>query len=159
MTRKTCKRRHYPLVNPIKIAIEGAAIASPDLLDRLRLLELSAIESFAKGQATPADWRAVADFANIAETMGLEGIGPEALESVKAVDAALCDSHARYSKTGSLGMTGPQLHALRELYAYHDAQRTSIARSEYERLIVLTGNRIRSAHPSLKVFINPKEPA
>ena len=63
MSRKVCRRRHYALVNPIQCAIEGAAIAQPELLDRLRLVELSAIESFAKGQATPADWRAVADFA------------------------------------------------------------------------------------------------
>lgn len=153
MSRKVCRRRHYALVNPIQCAIEGAAIAQPELLDRLRLVELSAIESFAKGQATPADWRAVADFANIAETMAGAGVGPEALAAVQAVDAALCDAHARHAKTGRLGMTGPQLQALRDLHEYHDLQRTSIARSEYERYIELTANRIRSSHPDCKVFI------
>ena len=50
-------------------------------------------------------------------------------------------------------MTGPQLIALRELAEWHDLQRRSIARSEYERFIVLTANRIRSSHPDVKVFI------
>lgn len=153
MSRKVCRRKHYPLIDPVKMAIEGAAISQSDMLDKLRMVELSAIESFAKGLATPADWRAIADFLNIAETMARGGVGPEALAVVTAVDAALSEAHARHAKTGRLGMTGPQLQALRDLYAYHDAQRTAIARSEYERFIQLTANRIRSAHPDVKVFI------
>lgn len=153
MSRKVCRRKHYALVDPITCALQGAGIAQPSLLDKLRLVELSAIESFAKGQATPADWRAVADFANIAETMSKEGVGPEALAAVQAVDTALCEAHARYTKTGRLGMTGPQLQALRDLYAWHDAQRTAIARSEYERFIQKTADRIKGAHPDLKVMI------
>ena len=151
--KKTCKRRHYALVDPIRMAIEGAGITEAGPLDRLRMLELSAIESFARGQATPADWRSVADFLNIAETMAKGGVGPEALQACAEVDAALSAAHARHAATGRLGMTGPQLVALRELHAWHDLQRTAIARSEYEKWIQKTANKVRSAHPSVKVFI------
>lgn len=153
MSRKVCKRRHYPLLDPVKMAIEGAGIAQSDKLDKLRLVELSAIESFAKGRATPHDWRTVADILNLAETMAKCGVGPEALDACAAVDAALSAAHARHESTGRLGMTGPQLIALRELAEWHYLQRRSIARSEYERFIALTANRIRSAHPDVKVFI------
>jgi hypothetical protein len=151
--KKACRRRHYALVDPIRTAMEGAGITQDGPLDKLRLLELSAIESFAKGQATPSDWRAVSDFLNIAEVMARGGVGPEALSACLAVDAALEDAHRRYVATGRLGMTGPQLLALRELHEWHDLQRKSIARSEYERWIQRTANLIRSAHPSVrKVF-------
>ena len=153
MSRKTCRRVHYALVNPIRCAIEGAGVAQDSLLDKLRILELSAIESFAKGRATTDDWRAVADFCNIAETMALGGVGPEVLEACAAAGAALTGAYRRHAAIGRLGVTGPQLQALRDLYQFHDLQRSSIARSEYERYIRMTADRIRSAHPSLKVFI------
>lgn len=46
MTRKHCRRKVYPLVNPIARAMEGAAITPDNLLDKLRLQELSAIDAF-----------------------------------------------------------------------------------------------------------------
>ena len=75
------------------------------------------------------------------------------LEACAAADAALSGAHHRYAATGRLGMTGLQLQSLRDLHEWHDLQRTAIARSEYERYIQLTANRIRGAHPSVKVFI------
>lgn len=153
MSRKHCRRKHYPLVNPVDCAIAGAAITDTARLDKLRLLELSALEAFRTGQATPSDWRALADVANIAETMALDGIGPEVMEPCRLASEALGEAHNRYKSMGRLGLSGPELQALRELHAWHDTQRTSIARSEYERAIKKTADRIRSASPKVKVFI------
>lgn len=152
MSRKHCRRKHYPLVNPVGCAIAGAAITDTARLDKLRLLELSALEAFRTGQATPSDWRALADVANIAETMALDGIGPEVLEPCRLASEALGEAHARYKDRGKLGLSGPELQALRELHSYHDLQRSSISRGEYERAIKKTADRIRSAHPSVKVY-------
>ena len=58
-----------------------------------------------------------------------------------------------------IGVSGPELQALRDGYQFHDLQRQSISRSRYERAIVTTANRIRSAHPSLKVCMTNKERA
>jgi hypothetical protein len=143
--RKRCNRRVYALVNPVAHAIAGAAITPREALDALRLRELLHIESFRTGSATQADWKALADMLNICETMATEGVGREALPACEAAQQALERSHDRSRATGRWGVDGPGLQALRELYAWHDAQRTSISRSQYERLIALTVARMRQA--------------
>ena len=46
--KKQCRRKIWSKINPIEHAIVGAAITPDDLLDKLRLIELSAIESLVK---------------------------------------------------------------------------------------------------------------
>lgn len=151
--RKRTRRRHYSLVNPIAMAVLGASYTSQDVLNEVRIRNLSAIEAFATGKATVHDWRTVADMLNVSETMAKGGIGPEVLEACAAVDAALSDCYHRHERTGKLGMTGPQLIAMRELHEFHDLQIQSITRAEFEGWIKKTADRIRSAHPDVKVFI------
>ena len=91
MTRKKCRRKVWALIDPIAHAIAGAAITDTASLDKLRMLELSAIEAFAKGRATPDDWRALADMLNVCETMARDGIGPEALEPSRIEAEMLAD--------------------------------------------------------------------
>ena len=67
--RKKCKRKVWPLLNPVTHAIEGAAITDTGKLNQLRMVELSAIEAFAKGRATPNDWRTIADMLNVSESL------------------------------------------------------------------------------------------
>ena len=152
MSRKKCRRKVWALIDPIAHAIAGAAITDTASLDKLRMLELSAIEAFAKGHATREDWRALADMLNLCETLGRDGIGPEALEPCTQAQEALGHAHARHKAGKPLLFTGPELQAVRDSFAYHDLQRTSISRSQYEQAITKTANRIKSAHPSLKVY-------
>lgn len=153
MTRKRCHRKHYALVNPIALAIEGAGVTAKADLDRLRVLELSAIEAFAKGRATTADWRALADMMNVCETMASNGVGPEALEACQRLQEALGAAIERHQAHGRPAFDGPGLQAARDTFEYHDLQRQSISRSEYERAIKRTADRIRSAAPDVKVCI------
>ena len=152
MTRKKCRRKVWALIDPIAHAIAGAAITDTASLDKLRMLELSAIEAFAKGRATPDDWRALADMLNVCETMARDGIGPEALEPCTQAQEALGHAHARHKAGKPLLFTGLELNAVRDSFGYHDLQRSSISRSQYEQAIAKTANRIKSAHPSLKVY-------
>lgn len=142
--RKRCKRKIWDKVNPIEHAIIGAAITTEDKLDRLRMGELSAIESMVKGNATTTDWRALVDMLNIAETMSTNGIGIEVLEVCQVVQKEMEAAAHRYEKTRKMGLTGTGIRYIKELYALHDLQRTSISRSEYERMIEKTINYIRS---------------
>ena len=153
MTRKHTRRKIYALVDPITMAIEGAAITDTALLDKLRLAELSAIHAFSTGDATQNDWRAIADLCNIAQTMCDMGIGPEVLPATLEVEGVLSESHQRFKATGRIATTGAGLNAMRELAEWHDVQRTSVDRSTYERAIKRTADRIRSAHPRLKVLV------
>jgi hypothetical protein len=143
--KKKCKRKVWSTsINPITHAIAGAAVADNKSLDKLRLSELSAIDAMTKGMGTTEDWRWLADVCNIAETMGKSGIGPEVLPYCDEVQKALLEAADRYQKTGKMGLSGVGITKIRDLWAYHDLQRTSIARSEYERMIQKTANYIRS---------------
>ena len=150
--RKRCKRTIRPLVNPITHAIAGAAVTSQADLDAVRMYELSAMEAFRTGSATKADWCHLADMCNIMESMVHMRIGPEAQIPGREAQEALGEIHSRYKRTGRFGITGPELEALREAFRWHDAQRTQISRSQYAEAIQRTVNRIRSAHPSVKVY-------
>jgi len=150
--RKHTRRKVYELVNPITHAMQGAAVTAKHLLDKLRMKELSAIESFRTGTATRHDWMAIADYLNLCECLALDGVGPEALEPCQMAQEALGSAHERLQRTGRLGVTGPELQALRDAYSFHDLQRQSISRSRYEDAIRTTAARIRSAPESVKVY-------
>jgi hypothetical protein len=152
MSRKVCRRKVWPLVNATAHAISGATMIPESDLDRLRIRELSALEAFAKGNATPSDFRDLCDMLNLAETMAQSGIGPEVMPACESAQAALLEAKDRYERTHRLGLSGPGLTALRGLYEFHDLQRTSVDRSTYERAIAKTRNRIRSAHPGVRVL-------
>jgi hypothetical protein len=153
MTRKRCIRRHYPLVNPITHAITGCAITDTARLDKLRLLELSALDSFKKGCPSVEDWKAMADVLNVAETMACNGIGPEVLTVCHKAEAALSAGFGRYKAHGRIGRGAGEYEALAELCEYHDLQRSSISRGEYERAIEKTRNRILGAPERMKVTL------
>ena len=142
--RKQCRRKIWSKTNPIEHAITGAAITSEEKLDKLRLSELSAIESMVKGNATTADWRVLVDMLNIAETMASHGIGIEVLAVCEIVQTEMEAAVHRYEKTRKMGLTGTGIRYIKELYALHDLQRQSISRSEFERMIDKTINYIRS---------------
>jgi hypothetical protein len=142
--RKKCRRKVYPLLNSLAHGLAGAAISDDASLNKLRLCELSAIDALTKGVGTTEDWRWVCDFLNIGETMGKAGIGPEILPHCKEAQEALLEAAERYQKTGKMGLSGQGIQAIKEVWAYHEAQRTSIARSEYEKMIRKTANYIKS---------------
>lgn len=145
MTRKRCKRRVWPTnIDPIAHAIAGASIPDDGALNKLRLCELSAIDAMIKGVGTPEDFRWLCDVLNIAECMAKDGIGIELLPICEEAQKELLDAKERYDKYGKLGLSGKGIQVLRELIEMHDLQRTSIARSEYEKAIRKTANRIKS---------------
>jgi hypothetical protein len=145
--KKRTKRKIWSIeINPIAHAIAGACVTDQPSLDKLRLIELAAVDSMARGAGNIEDWRCLADMVNICETMADSGIGPEASPYCTALQEDLIEAAHRFEKTGRMGLTGKGLVAAKEVYAYHDIQRASIARSIYERMIEKTRNRIKSNH-------------
>lgn len=149
--KKRCIRKIWAKVNPIAHAIEGAAITPQRQLDRLRVRELAAIDAFTRGAASLADWRDLTNMLNLCETMAREGIGPEALPVCAEAQAHLIEAAHRFERTSRMGTTGPGIQALRALYEYHDLQRQSISRAEFERMIRLTSARIKSRGRGVEV--------
>lgn len=155
MRKKKHRKQYALLIDPVKFALQGAALIDQKSLDKLRQGELVAIESFRSGHAEVADWILISEICNLTESMAKDGIGPEALEAVKRAEDALIDAHGRYVRTGKMGTTGQGLTAFRDVYEYHDLQRQSVPRSVYERHINRVMNKIRSKSSDI-IFMSKK---
>ena len=142
--RKKTKRKHWNLIDPITHSIVGASITQRDKLDKLRLLEYSALESIIKGNGTISDWRSLVDVLNLAECMGRSGVGPEVLPICEKAQEGLHKAAMRYQETMKMGLDGQSIQAIRELIQYADLQQSSISRAEFEKYIQKTRNYIKS---------------
>jgi len=142
--RKKVKRQVWALVNPITYALEGASITQRDKLDKLRVMEYSALDAITKGLGTVTDWYTLTEVLNLSETMARAGVGPEVLPVCEKAQKALHEAAIRYQSTMRLGLTGEGIQAVRELIAFADLQQSSISRSEFERYIQKTRDYIKS---------------
>lgn len=150
MSRKRTRRKVWNLINPLRHAIEGAAVTPESALDGLRVRELAAIDAFVRGSATVGDWSDVNAMLNLAETMARTGIGrDEVLPVCAAAQTHLIEAAQRYEKIGRMGTSGPGLESFRELFRWHDLQRQSVSRGEYDKAIQATCNRIKSQAPEV----------
>jgi hypothetical protein len=142
--RKKTKRKIWSLIDPITHGIVGAAITQRDKLDKLRMMEYSALEAITKGQGTVTDWRTLVDVLNLSEMMGKNGVGPEVLPICEKAQESLHKAAMRYQETLQMGLDGEGIKACRDLIEYADLQQGSISRSEFEKYIQKTKNYIRS---------------
>ena len=143
--RKRTKRKVWALIDPTQHAIIGASITHREKLDKLRMLEYSALEAMTKGHGTVTDWRTLVDVLNLSEMMARNGIGKDEVMPIcqKAQDA-LHQAAERYQSTMKMGLSGEGIKAVRDLIEYADLQQSSISRSEFERYIQKTINFIKS---------------
>jgi hypothetical protein len=142
--RKKTKRKHWNLIDNVTHAIVGAAITQRDKLDKLRMLEYSALDSMTKGSGTVTDWRTLVDILNLSEMMGKNGIGPEVLPICEKAQESLHKAAMRYQDTMRMGLDGQGIKAIRDLIEYADLQQSSISRGEFEKYIQKTKNYIKS---------------
>lgn len=142
--RKKTRRKHWNLIDPIQHSIVGAAITQREKLDKLRMMEYSALESITKGNGTISDWRSLVDVLNLAEMMGRGGIGPEVLPICQLAQDSLHKAAMRFQETKKMGLDGQGIQAIRDLLEYADLQQSSISRSEFERYIQKTKDYIKS---------------
>lgn len=149
MTRKACKRKVRALnSNIINYVVESACLIPYSDFDRLRIMELGQIESLATGVGTIADLKGLTECLNLCETMADMNIGPEAKPACDAAQAAILAIMRRFERWKKIEATPNEIQALRDVYQFHDLQRQSISRGQYEKAINTTANRIRSKHPS-----------
>jgi len=143
--RKKVKRQVWALIDPIQHGIIGASITHRGKLDKLRMMEYSALEAMTKGQGTIHDWRTLVDVLNLSETMARHNIGKDEVMPVcQKAQEALHQAAERYQKTMSMGLSGLGIQAVRELIEYADLQQSSISRSEFEKYIKKTKDYIKS---------------
>jgi hypothetical protein len=142
--RKRTKRKIWNLIDPITHAIVGASITHREKLDKLRLLEYSALDAITRGHGTVQDWRTLVDVLNLSEIMARGGVGAEVLPICEKAQESLHKAAMRYQETMRMGLDGEGIKAIRDLIEYADLQQSSIPRSEFERYIQKTKDYIRS---------------
>lgn len=142
--KKQCRRKVWGLVDPLTHVLSGIVTTPDQQLNQLRARELSSLDALSKGKGGLQEWRDMVDMLNVAETLGRNGIGPEVLPVCEMAQAELIEAAKRYERTKVMGLSAAGLTALRELYEFHDLQRASISRGEYEQMIKKTILRIRS---------------
>jgi hypothetical protein len=143
--RKRTKRKQWALIDCVTHAVVGASITHREKLDKLRMMEYSALEAMTKGQGTVTDWRTLVDVLNLSETMARNNIGKdEVLPVCQKAQDALHQAAERYQKTMRMGLTGEGIKAVRDLIEYADLQQSSIPRADFEKYIQKTRDYIRS---------------
>jgi len=150
--RKKCVRKIYQLVDPIAHAIAGAGITTDDCLEKLKANEQAAVEAMRTGKATVYTWQELVDINNICQVMARRGIGAEALVDSMMAEIELKQAAKRFESTGRMLLTGTGLRAINEVLEWHHLQRTSISRSQYERMIEKTRNKVRSRSKDVTVI-------
>ncbi len=142
--RKKTKRKHWALLDCVSHAIVGASITHREKLDKLRMMEYSALEAIIKGRGTIHDWRTLVDVLNLSETMGRAGVGPEVLPICEKAQASLHKASGYYQTTMRVILDAEGIQACRDLIEFADLQQSSIPRSEFERYIQKTKDYIKS---------------
>lgn len=149
MTRKRTVRRVWQKVNPLVHAIAWASITPRLELDKLLMRELSALDDMTHGKASLQQWHDLANVVNLCETLAHEKVGAEALESCRTAQDALIEAAKRFQEMQRMGLSGIGIQALRDVISYHDLQRSSIPRSQYEAAIRLTAARVKSGYATV----------
>jgi hypothetical protein len=162
MSKKKCNRKVWALINPLHHAMAGASITPRTELDKLLTKELAALNAFTSGKATLKHWHDLAAMNNLTQTLASRGVGPEALEATHRAETALIEAAARFQNTQRMGLTGEGIKAIQDVIEYHDLQRESISRREYEEVIRLTVARVKSGYATIDLDATigkPKEEA
>jgi len=143
--RKQTRRKIWDTgINPIMHAMAGASITDEESLDMLRKKENGSMEAFRNGTATKQDWNNINAVAMLAESMASANIGPEVMVPVKIAEMHLLDAQDRYKRIGKMGSTALGLQSFQDIIEWHELQRTSVARSVYEKHIKRVTDMIRS---------------
>jgi hypothetical protein len=128
----------------------GAAITDKESLDILRKRENGSMDAFRNGTANKMDWNNINAVVRLAESMAEAGVGPEVMVHVKIAEMHLLDAQERFVRLGKMGSTALGLQSFQDIIEYHDLQRTSVARSVYEKHIKRVTDMVKSRSPKVK---------
>jgi len=151
MTRKRTVRKVWKKLDAVSHAIAGASITPRVELDKLLMRELSALDDMTKGKASLQQWFDLANVVNLCETLAHEKVGAEAKESCGIAQDSLIEAAKRFQDTKRMGLSGIGIQAVRNVIEFHDLQRSSIPRSQYEAIIRLTAARVKSGYATVDI--------
>ncbi len=133
------------VVNPVQYVLDSFKTLSIDTLKMLAIQNHGALNILATGQGSEIEWTKLAYAVNITIELAHMGYGPEALEPARAARDALIACSQRYDKRGQFGFTGPEITAVKEALAYHDAQLEVVRLGDLEKVHAKIKNLMRSS--------------
>jgi len=143
--RKSCKRKHWntsPGFSAVAHAINGACVIDDQILQDIRIRELSAIQSMQDHTATDQDLYDILALHSMAVVMAENGIGKfEVMPVCTQAKTAIANLIKRVEKWGKFDARESEIIILRELWDWHDAQRKSIQRSDYDKYLKMAINK------------------
>ena len=124
--------KRYKLA-PLEVAMRNAAVTPAKARNQLTLAELSSLDAITHGHGTLIDFRRLVDANNLTEVLAKDFKigGDEVRAATEAAEAALLGCARRIEATGKIGISGPELAAMREMLEWHQAQRETASRGVY----------------------------
>lgn len=138
MRKRGKHRNRVPATSPVELAVRNGNSIYEQSLNKLRNVELAAIDAFARGQAREQEWHDINALTGICMRAAKAGIGIEAIEACEIAREHLRNDYLRFQATGKMGTTEPGLTAYRDVFAYMDLQRQSITEAQYHAIIQKT---------------------
>lgn len=118
--------------------MEGLLPPNEAKLTQLRARELTSLEALIHGHGGLREWQDMAALLNLCETMAHLFTGTEIMQACATAQTELLSAAERYQRTRVMGLSAGGLQALRDLYQWHDLQRTSVTLGQYEKEIART---------------------
>lgn len=145
--RKRTRRKVWALRDPISHAMSGARKVSEDTnLVTYSIKTHASMEALVKGVATKQDMSHLAMANNMVAALMKQGFAtphaPDAEASANALDAIA----QRARDKGRVLATGPEIVALNQMLAIHDAMFDTISVSEYNRAVDYVNGVFRSGN-------------
>lgn len=147
MKKRKAYRPGPEYLNTLERAIKRAQKMSAADAKMQRELTAAALREFTAGTNCDANWRGLADAANMAETLSDIGIGsgPDADAVIDAAQRALAAVRQRSATRGTWTLYAAEIESLTWLALLHDKQITECSYGEFERAFHLTTERIAQA--------------
>lgn len=122
---KKPRKKYRPkpvLKDTITYVLSGIKPLSEDTLTWLKTSLHWAMQTITKGEGSPDDWQNVADSLNMGLVLCERGYGNEYIEHMLAARQAMRALRERTKQKGRMAFTGPELAAVNEAIAIHEAQ-------------------------------------
>jgi hypothetical protein len=139
------KRKIWPLVNPITVAMDGAARLSQQQIAAALQSASRAVGLLQFGGFGADHWRALADAFNVAEALAGLNIANDHADKFQAAQDALAFIHARYKFRSTWGAQGPELQAIKDALEIHTIQLRYASQSELDRAVNTVRQRCSQA--------------
>ena len=150
MTTKTrnrlpARRKVWPLLNPIVIAMDGAAALTLAQISTALQPAEHALRVLQFGAFGLPSWRALADTFNVAEALAGLNIASDHLDKFEAAQAILAALHARHTTHHTWAARALELQTMKDALYIHEIQLNACCQLELERAVQTVTRRCAQA--------------